>query len=203
MPIHSVTQGDCINSIADQYGQLWEKIWNHGENAELKRLRKDPNVLNPGDELFIPDLETKQVGRAVDQRHKFRRKGVPVRFKIRLMDGDKPRANLPCKLEIDGILSNATTSEDGYIEAYISASAVRGRILAGEGTTQDVYDIGFGTLDPISTTEGVSKRLIDLGYAAGDNFQEAVSAFQKSQQLPITGEVDEATRNSLQKVFGQ
>ena len=203
MPNHSVGQGECINSIAGKYGQLWETIWNHCENAALKRLRKDPNVLYPGDELFIPELEIKQVALGVDKRHKFHRKGVPVRFKIRLMDGDKPRANLPCKLEIDGILSKATTDGDGYLEAYIGASAARGRITAGEGATQDVYDIGFGTLDPISTPEGVTKRLIDLGYAAGENFEEAVKAFQKSQQMTTTGEADDATRNALQKVFGQ
>ena len=53
--IHKVVQGEHLFGIARKYGfPDWKKIWNHGQNAELKELRKNPNVLFPGDELLFP-----------------------------------------------------------------------------------------------------------------------------------------------------
>ena len=55
MPSYTVKQGDCFMSIAAANGFLWDILWNHGDNATLKQLRKDPNVLFPGDTIVIPD----------------------------------------------------------------------------------------------------------------------------------------------------
>jgi hypothetical protein len=42
MPLHDVAQGDCLLSIAEQYGFFWETLWEHPRNAELKQTRKRP-----------------------------------------------------------------------------------------------------------------------------------------------------------------
>ena len=59
MPItYTVVQGDYVSRIAAQQGFAgYSKIWNHPNNAELKNLRQNPEVLYPGDVLFIPDRE--------------------------------------------------------------------------------------------------------------------------------------------------
>ncbi|MGC9973362.1 MAG: LysM domain-containing protein [Bryobacteraceae bacterium] len=53
MPVHVVKQGDCMSSIADQYGFFWETLWNHERNAQLKERRKNPNVLMAGDPAVL------------------------------------------------------------------------------------------------------------------------------------------------------
>ena len=45
MPYHEVKQGDCMASIADEYGFFWKTIWHLAENSELRRKRTDPYVL--------------------------------------------------------------------------------------------------------------------------------------------------------------
>ena len=61
MPVvHKVKQGECISSIAEDYGFSWERIWNDLNNEELKQKRKDPNILYPGDEVVIADKEVRE-----------------------------------------------------------------------------------------------------------------------------------------------
>jgi hypothetical protein len=203
MPLrYTVSQGECLSSIADRNGFLPETLWNHPENAPLKTLRKDPNVLNPGDVLFIPDRTPRITDCATDQKHVFKLKGVPAMLRIRLLDGDEPRAGVPYQLEIDGKWVNGSTNGDGVIEQPLPPGAVRGKLLVGEGPSQDVHELKFGTVDPIETDEGVKKRLSDLGYGT-DNMSEALKAFQAKQKLEVSGNIDDATRARLKEIFGQ
>ncbi len=87
-----IQQGDCLHSIAVSRGLLWQTIWDHPNNSELKALRKDPNILKEGDKLFIPDLEIRQESRGTDQKHVFTRKGVPAILKLRILDYENTRA---------------------------------------------------------------------------------------------------------------
>jgi len=86
---HSVSSGECISSIAYQYGFFWETLWNHADNAALKDKRSDPNVLMVGDVVHVPDLTQGDESCASDQEHKFELKGVPARVNI-LVQRPKP-----------------------------------------------------------------------------------------------------------------
>src|ERR1700674_415579 len=94
MPIqYKIKTGDCISSLAYDYGFFPDTIWNHPDNAELKQKRKDPNVLMRGDLLVIPDKEIKEVTKSTEQAHRFRKKGVPAKLKVRLLKKGEPRKN--------------------------------------------------------------------------------------------------------------
>jgi hypothetical protein len=56
-----VKPGDCLSSIAAQFGIRWETIWNDPGNSKLSDARKTPNVLLPGDKVSIPKRSTSSV----------------------------------------------------------------------------------------------------------------------------------------------
>src|ERR1700682_5075281 len=100
----TVDLGDSIPSLAKENGHFWRTVWDHPQNLQLKTKRKDPNVLSPGDEVFIPEIEVKEESRPTDQRHKFKLKGEAVKFKVRLLLLGEPRKNEPYVLDVDGKL---------------------------------------------------------------------------------------------------
>lgn len=79
---HTIRQGECIESLADRYGFFPETLWKHADNSDLRELRKDQNILQPGDVVVIPDLELGEESAATEQKHRFRRKGVPAKMRI-------------------------------------------------------------------------------------------------------------------------
>jgi hypothetical protein len=202
MPNYTVQQGDCVTSIADQFGLLWTTVWNHPNNDQLRTVRKDPNVLYPGDQLFVPDLNLEQVDCPTDRLYTFVKKGDPAKLKIRLLDQDQPRAGVAYQLEIDGALKSGETDSEGFIEQPLPPGAQRGKLTVGDGSTRDVYEIQFGSLDPFDTDTGVSGRLLSLGFGV-DDIQEAIKAFQQKEGLAVTGEADAATQSRLKERYGQ
>jgi hypothetical protein len=77
-----VKQSDCIDSIAHRFGFFPDTLWKHPANSELKKLRKDPNVLQPGDTVEIPDLQLGEESCVTEEKHTFKRKGVPAKLRL-------------------------------------------------------------------------------------------------------------------------
>lgn len=200
---HTVQAGECLSSIADQHGRFWEDLWNHADNSELKQLRKDPNVLLDGDVVVIPDKEEHQEECASEQKHRFRRKGVPAKIDLRITRDGKPRADLPYVLEIDGIVVKGTTDGDGAVKEDIPPGARAGKLTVGEGDDAEVHELRLGALDPIETDSGVLGRLLDLGYDTTSGLEKAARDFQADETLEVTGTVDDQTREKLKERFGQ
>lgn len=202
-----VRQGDSTASIAYRHGFFWETIWNHSSNSELRERRDNPNILNPGDVIFLPDKEQKEVSGATGQRHRFRRKGVPERLRIRLLDEyDEPRAGVSYTLEIDGNLLNGTTDSDGLIEHGILPSASGGRLIVGESEEEE-YRIRLGHLNPRDEVSGMQARLRNLGLYDGEidgqmNAEtiDAIREFQQEKELEATGELDETTQQQIENL---
>ena len=200
---HTVSQGECLSSISAQYGFTWQTIWNHALNAELKQLRKDPNVLFPGDVLKIPDRALKQAARATDARHRFQKKGTPAKLKIRLLLNDKPRAGRRYRLCIDGTWTTGQTNGGGFLEAKIPPTARHGELHVEEDGHEDVFRLQIGELDPIDTDDGVVKRLANLGYATTPDLAVGLKSFQRASGLTVTGALDDATRARLKEQHGE
>ena len=206
MPIkHTVRKGEGLSSLCLKYGFEPHRIWDDPENSSLKSMRPDPNILYDGDVVAIPDevpgMETGATGR----RHRFRRRGVPAMFRLQMLGGGEPRRNEPFTLiagarQIDGVTDN-----EGRLAVFVPNDVRKGTLLFGAERKE--YQIDFGSMDPLSKTVGVQKRLINLGYdcgaldgVAGPLTETALRRFQATMDLPKSGEADEATVKRLRTV---
>ena len=206
MPWHTVAQGEWIQKIAwDNHFYNWESIWNHAQNADLKQKRQDPNLLLPGDLLFIPDLTPKQVSAPTDKLHSFVKKKPKMTMKVTFRDEDEhPLANKPWKLTLEDKEYTGNTDGDGAMsqEVPVPESSVDGQVACAGYQ----YPIHVGHLDPIDAISGVKRRLANLGLDCGSTddsstpeFQDALKEFQQSAGLQPTGEVDQSTRDKLKE----
>src|SRR5438477_9846326 len=114
---HQVQQGDYLAKIATQYGFTdYHSIWEHPRNAPLNTRRQNPNVLYPGDILYIPDMQEKQESRGTSQRHSFQVAGPTVRLRVALKDPTgEPLRNLSYTLLLDSDLVRGKTDGAGMI----------------------------------------------------------------------------------------
>ncbi len=204
---HTVVQGECVSSIAGQTGFLWETIWNYPANSLLKSLRKDPNVLLPGDVIFIPRKIAKEIGCATETKHCFVLKGVPCLLRLQVLDNDEIQANVSYTLVVEGKVFQGTTDSEGKLVHPIPYNATSAKLIVGP--QQREYLLDLGELDPITEMTGVQGRLRNLDYYAGDldgqlneETRLALEAFQAKETLSVTGAPDLPTREKLQKVHG-
>lgn len=205
MEKQDVGEGESTSSLAKKNGHFWKKLWDHPENAELKQLRKDPNVLFADDKIFIPEVELKELPKPTEQRHKFKRKGEPCKIKLQLLQNGEPRANEDYVFEVGGKLIKGKTDADGQLEHYIPGDSSMGTLTLRNG--EDVYPVKIGVLDPVDKETGVQQRLNNLGYDCGaedgeigEQTIEALKKFQAEHDLQVSGEADAATKAKLKEL---
>jgi hypothetical protein len=85
--------------------------------------------LLPGDVVFVPPLEQKEIERPTGQQHPFHRRGVPSRLKVRFLVDDKPRASAAYAFFIDGKREkDGQTDGDGLLDEPVSPLARRAEV---------------------------------------------------------------------------
>jgi Putative peptidoglycan binding domain len=202
--VHVIARGECLSSVAFRYGYFPGTIWEHPDNDAIRELRGDPNVLFEGDKLVLPDKEPKTTECATGKRHRFQRRGVPARFRLQLLNADKPRPNLAYKLTIDDRIElTGATSADGLIDVPIPPDARYGLLHLEEDDAD--FELYFGHLDPMDEGRGLRQRLANLGHlraddpdsASEDDVTAAIKSFQLHAKLDPTGELDNATSDKL------
>ena len=195
-----VEAGDCISSIAQDCGFFWQTVWD--ANPRLKSLRKNPNVLFPGDLVKIPAQVEKNESCETDRTHTFLKRGTPAKFRLLLERYNVPLSNRPYILEIDGKTFRGKTDASGLLEVRISPLATSGRLRMPDDHLE--CQLALGHLDPATELVGIQQRLQNLGFLQGepdgemnDETSAALAEFQSSVDLPATGDLDEATRDKL------
>jgi LysM repeat protein len=218
--LYTVVAGDCLYSIAQQYGfPDWKTIYDDPENKDFKKARPDPNVLYPGDQLVIPDLEpsTKNVSCTLDQEHKFKVKLPHVMLRVKVKDeDDKPITGKKFRLEVgDKNSYDGTTDGDGIVQQRIPVGEKAARLwifFTGDEENGEhlMWDVGVGFLDPNDTPEGLQKRMNNLGFLCGDpdgqwhpGMDVAIRTFQKSVGISPSGKLDDATTAKLKDTHGK
>jgi N-acetylmuramoyl-L-alanine amidase len=211
--IHSVEPGECLASLAYRFGFLsYRTIYDHPQNAKLKQLRTDPNILFPGDNVFIPDHpEPRSEFRPTGNVHRFQIKREKTKLRIVLKKGNnQPFSNLRYLLRIDGGEFSGRTDASGLLEQAIPPDVTTGELTLFLNDTNDDgflrWSLRVGNLDPVDTITGVQARLNNLGFFCGAEdgilgrrTLRAVENFQAQQNLTQTGQLDQATRAALQQ----
>jgi hypothetical protein len=203
-----VEPGDCMSSIAESRGFWWSTLWELGENRELRESRGDPNVLQPRDVVFIPALREMVAEAETEAQHRYRRRGVPAKFRLKLLFAGKPRAKLKYGLKIEGVIHSGETGEDGMLEVPLSPKARSGRLTLYTEHGEEHYDLKFGGIDPITSVRGVQRRLVNLGIGCPSSGEMdegtggAIRSFRSKFGLEDSEGVDDAFRAKLLDVHG-
>lgn len=203
-----VHEGDCLNRIAYLEGFAPDTLLKLSENEGLQRRRDSHNVLDPDeDKVFVPDKRIGEVSKAVDQRHRFKRRAVPSILKVRLTRQDgRPREDVPWLLDIAGVVKSGVTGADGLIVQTIPPDASEGKLTVGRQPQLRTFTVRISHLTPAEDSRGALARLRQLGFLDAhedpDEYQlrRAVEFFQRrwGKGLTATGDLDQATRDALE-----
>jgi peptidoglycan hydrolase-like protein with peptidoglycan-binding domain len=110
---------------------------------------------------------------------------------------------------VEGQIISGTTDSDGRIEISIPPNSIEGELKVTEGGEIRTYRLALGHVDPADSVSGAQVRLRNLGYDPGpvDNqmgpcTRTALRAFQKNQDLSVTGQRDATTCDRLKEAYG-
>lgn len=202
-----VKSGDCIENIASDHGLLFETVWDDPANSELRETRKNPNVLMLGDRVSVRDKRRKDEPGETEQVHRFRRKGIPSRLRLRYFIRGEPRASERYVITVDGKRHTGELDADGMLEVPIAPDARRATVRIGDDSR--VQRLILGSTEPVSEISGVQCRLNNLGFRAGPNdnilgpkTEAALREFQELYELDVTGRPDPPTRQKLVELNG-
>ncbi len=208
MKPYVIKQGDYLLKIAHILGFDADLVWNGGQNAELKALRKDPSMLKAGDVLFVPDEPKPKLRLNQHEANAFVARVPAVKLALHVAEDGEPLKNKKYVIEGLGDESEQVTDGDGKLE--LSAPVHVREVIVRFVETGKRLKLAIGELDPPDTPSGARMRLTSLGFygpklAGKDQYVErddealrgALRAFQASKQLAATGDLDDATRDAL------
>lgn len=205
--------GELLSQVAQAAGFLDARtVWDAAENAPLRDQRSDPNVLKPGDKVFVPDRVAKSVVASTGKRAVFQA-AIPTKdLRIRVLNASGlPIAGADCDFTV-GDKQALKTDADGKVERRIVLDAAGNAPTDGGLTLAAQRLVIHLKLQPMAhedTREGQQARLNNLGYFAGftepkspaeeAQFQWAVEEFQCDHQtdlkLKVDGKIDAASPN--------
>jgi len=118
-----VQQGQTLLNLAfENRIYRWETIWEHGENASLRAARANPQVLAPGDRIYIPSLAElqKQEVVATGAAHVFKLQVVPSFLTLYVLDEQgQPHAGRRYKMTAGGRTFEGSIPADGCVRGYM------------------------------------------------------------------------------------
>lgn len=202
-----VRSGDCLASIASAHGHAWSTLWRHPDNADLRKARKDPNVLFPGDRVTIPPVRQSVSHRPTGARHRYVLKTTPARLNLELRWGGEARAGEPYELKIGSQVRKGVLGPKGDLSEPILPDVSAAVLVVGEGARRTEMALQIGSLLPATGLAGAQSRLANLGYLTGEvdgtwdeKTWRALRQFQRDAAIEPTGELDQETGSLLVSV---
>ncbi|MDP9034560.1 MAG: peptidoglycan-binding protein [Myxococcota bacterium] len=201
-----VRQGDFLTKLAIQHGFDAEEVWNHPKNESLRSVRASPDVLCPGDVLYLPPPRPKTWHPlTVGGDNRFVATVPVIKVSLKLTAEGAPLANKACRVEGAGPVLQLTTGGDGSLAFSVPMSATILALVFDDPPLR--YSLCPGWMDPDTTASGVGARLANLGYVDQtavhpDVIADALRAFQADNGIEPTGIMAEATRKALVGAHG-
>ena len=206
---YTVQPGDYMELIAEHFGfRDHHLIYDDAANVDFKKRRPNPDILLPGDSIFIPDKDPGHDEAETDKKHKFVLKSEKIKLILYVRRAGKPLAGRAYTLKVGKLVVRSTTGSDGLIQHEIPIGEPEGELtISGEPAYKRKLSIGF--LHPITTVSGVQMRLNNLGFACGPAtetdiapYHAALAAYQTKHSLPSrNGNLDDATVNALRSEY--
>lgn len=229
---HVVKQGDWLSKIASQYGLSdWHVIWKDAHNADLAKHR-DPNILFPGDKIFIPQPALREESRSTDKCHEHVLKTFSDFFELTLLFSDgTPIKNENYTLYITDPPLTGTTDGNGHFRhEHLDPTKMHSGVLDLPGVFMQLW-IDMGALNPGHKDDGaedryydnglsgIQMRLANLGYDPGTTdglldedgklpagTRHALALFQAIEMglsgTQISAELDNSTRKAIMTKYG-
>jgi hypothetical protein len=186
-------------------GLTAKQLYEHPRNATLRSLRSNPNILYPGDEVFLPDPAAKQESCPTGNTYIFKLHMPKAEIRIILQDrAGTPFANKKFVVAGKGVRVEGTTDAKGLLKAEVPATLETATLTAwiyGDDQNPDdpaspdiEYDLNIGHLDPHDTPSGVQSRLRNLGYTCettGESNEETARAMERFRNDQGLADCDE------------
>lgn len=205
---YTVREGDYLSSIARAHGFLdGAALYEHPANEALRNERPDPNILAPGDQVYIPTSKAAEHGSPTDTRLRIEVATQPDTLEVELRTWrDEPYANAPYTLTVAGEVIHGDTDGDGILRYERLPPGVE-RIELQFATRQMALVIGG--LDPVDTVSGIQGRLRNLCYYSGrchgildDATRDAISRFKRLHDLGDGPRITDALVEKLAELHG-
>jgi hypothetical protein len=186
-----------------------EDIWDDPKNADIRELRKNFDLLCPGDIIFLP--EKRPEGLAIQKggtnRYVARVPRIPIKLVLR--NNGQALAQEPYFIEGLPQAEEGKTGDDGSISFEVPVNVREVHIILYEKNLD--YPVMVGDLDPVEELSGVRMRLAHLGHygwypvydeLTAEDDRMAISSFQAAHGVDVTGVVDDALRKLLRDEHG-
>lgn len=206
MGTYVVRPGEYLEQIAVRARVSADAIWNDPRNAGLRAQGRTPTQLHPGDVLTLPDAPPGRLVLRVGAFNGYTARLPLVKVPLMLTNDEGPLHDEPFVVEGLGAPLEGVTDGEGRATFEVPVYVREVTVFLPKAALR--FQIVIGQLDPITEPSGVYARLVNLGYAHGGgtpsavDLRHAVAAFQQAEELPATGEVDDATRQRLGEVHG-
>jgi hypothetical protein len=155
-----IRQGDHLAKLAYKFGFDADTVWNDPANADLRKVRSDPNMLWPTDVVYIPDpVAPLMTALTPGSTNNFVSTSPTVDVSLKFTDPE--RQSQPYTITELPQLTNLTTGPDGTttFQVPVSESSVT-LVFTSDGAA---FVCNIGQLDPINTLSGIVQRLQNLG----------------------------------------
>jgi Putative peptidoglycan binding domain len=211
---HTVEQGECLASLAAKNNLAgWRSIYDRPENASFRAKRPNPNLIYPGDRVYIPDADPGGVNKPTDQKHTFTLIQDKTLLRIVIADQDgNPYGQCDYSLTIGENTAKGKTDGQGLLEEEIDPKAQSGVLTVwfrGAPRRHCTWSLSIGHLDPVAQVSGIQARLNNLDFNSGpvDGIRgpittAAVKDFQTKHNLEVDGIPGPITQKKLKEVYG-